>query len=280
MIIQKRTRIAYYKKGKYLEDLVNKRTSELHSTVKALKEANINLREKEMLLQENNKTKDKFFSILAHDLITPFNTILGVLDLLVNKKLDKEQKDEFLEMVYQSARNTHKLLENLLTWSRSQRGAMAFNPKKISLGELYSETISLLEQQAEAKNIKIRNNFLNDLEVSADKEMLSTILRNLISNAIKFSPPGEYVLVDARNEEENSVTISVQDNSVGIKPEIQSKLFKNSEDVSTRGTNKEKGTGLGLIICKEFVEKHNGKIWVESKLGEGSSFSFNIPVAK
>ena len=234
----------------------------------------------EYLLKEANDTKDKFFNIIAHDLRSPFNSMLGFSKMLDDKfeKYDTEKKKKFINIINQGLQGTYKLLENLLTWSRSQRGTIDFNPEKLNLHLLAEETSGLLHQSTESKSINLKNKIADNIYVNADKDMLSTIIRNLISNAIKFTQKGGDISIDAKSKQQ-FIEITVKDNGIGIPKEIQSKLFDIGENTSTQGTENESGTGLGLILCKEFVEKHGGKIWVESEVGKGSDFKFTIPLS-
>ena len=229
-------------------------------------------------LQELNDKKDKFFSIIAHDLKNPFNSLLGFSDMLVNnhKNYDEEKMHSQLELIHKSAQNAYKLLEDLLEWSKTQSSSIPFQPKALNLVELCSELIEQMKNQADSKQIALKCFLKSDEIVFADPHMLSTVLRNLISNAIKFTNPmGQ---VDVYLEKEASChVIAVADNGVGIDPSDQRKLWDISESFTRVGTASEKGSGLGLIICKEFIEKHGGQIWVESALGEGSDFKFSLP---
>ena len=166
-------------------------------------------------------------------------------------------------------------------WSSSQRGVIVFNPEEINLYLLFVETIALLKQSADDKSIKLINQAPEDVNIIADKQMLSTIIRNLLSNAIKFTPKDGEIKISARlisdKNKHTAAEITISDNGVGIPSKTQSKLFDVGQDISTKGTDNETGTGLGLVLCKEFVEKHGGEIWVESKIGEGSTFYFTIP---
>ena len=217
----------------------------------------------ELKLIELNATKDKFFSIIAHDLRNPFNNIFGYAEIL-NKnyaKYDAEKMESVTSQLYLSAKNTYTLLENLLEWSRSQSGKIPYNPQKASFIELCKEIMDDLSQNAVSKNINL-NYFATELiEMYVDTNMIKTVLRNLVSNA-------------------ENIIITVSDNGIGINKNNIDKLFDITQKQSTLGTEDEKGTGLGLIISKEFVEKHNGKIWVESELGKGADFKFTIPVSK
>ena len=243
------------------------------------KKAEQELQENETKLKESNKTKDKFFSIIAHDLKSPFTSLLGFSELLNNNydEYDIQQHKKFIGIINQGVQNTHKLLENLLLWSQAQRGIIDYKPENNNLYLLSNETINLLNQLIVGKSINLRNKIPQDICVNADKNMLLSILRNLISNAIKFTNSEGEIIINTK-QYDNYAEISVKDNGVGISPEIQSGLFTIAENVSTAGTENEQGTGLGLILCKEFVEKHGGKIWVESKVGKGSEFKFTIPL--
>ncbi len=240
-----------------------------------------NLKESELELRKSNDTKDKFFSIIAHDLKSPFNSLVGFSRLLKDNHLNynEEERDRFINILYQASKNTFKLLENLLTWSRLQSGNMEFFPEKINMKIVVYETMLLLKSVAEKKNIKLLYNTDHDLFVNADINMAKTILRNLVTNAIKFTNINGTISI-ATNEikDQNIVEVSVLDTGVGIAKSTIEDLFQIDKDISTRGTADEKGTGLGLILCKEFVEKHGGKIWAESKIDKGSTFTFTLPM--
>lgn len=247
---------------------------ELLVTMEKLNEAN----EK---LKISNAAKDKFFDIIAHDLKNPFNTILGFSGLLSKKidKLSKEKIQYFADTINASAKNTFKLLENLLEWSRSQTGRVDFKPEKRILQTAVSESTGFLEETAQNKSITIQDKIPENLHVYADANMLSTILRNLISNAVKFTPQNGKITVSARPKDTEAL-IQVTDDGIGIDDETKEKLFSIHEKTTKTGTNDEKGTGLGLLLCQEFVETHGGRIWAESKEGEGSTFSFTLPLEK
>ena len=230
-------------------------------------------------LNQINAEKDKFFSIIAHDLKSPFNAIIGFSDILVVQveKNNLEKIKEFAGIIQQSSHRAMELLMNLMEWSQSQTGRMNFSQVNINLAELIDEAVLLLNDSAVQKLITIGKNLPLSMAVYADKAMISIVFRNLISNAIKFTKLDGNIVISA-SENQNEVTISVKDSGVGISKDRIEKLFSLDESYSTTGTNKEKGTGLGLILCKDFVEKHNGKIWVESKIGEGSQFKFTLPL--
>jgi signal transduction histidine kinase/nitrogen regulatory protein PII-like uncharacterized protein len=230
-------------------------------------------------LQELNATKDKFFSIIAHDLRNPFNGILGISELLVSSResFSQEETTSMIKMVHDSSQHAFDLLENLLEWSKAHTGRIDFNPEKYLLDNLVNEVVSLLENLSNQKNIKLNHQITKNLSVYADRNMIHTILRNLITNAIKFTHRNGEINVSAI-QQSNEIVVHVRDTGVGISENDIDKLFKISEKITSRGTNDEKGTGLGLLLCKEFVEKHGGKIWVESQVGRGSDFIFTLPL--
>jgi signal transduction histidine kinase len=226
-----------------------------------------------------NADKDLFISILAHDLRSPFTAILGLTGILKEdvKKLDIDRIEEIADEINNSAQKSFELLEDILLWSSVQFRRIPFNPQCISIKEIVNTILELIQQSASAKNITI-NYFEKDrFNAFADCYMLKAILRNLVTNAIKFTKSGGSININAEKNSEN-VLISVSDNGIGISPEYLTKLFDISEVISTKGTANEIGTGLGLLLCKEFVEKHGGKIWVESVVGKGSEFKFTLPI--
>ncbi len=230
-------------------------------------------------LQELNATKDKFFGIIAHDLRNPFNGILGISELLVSswQSFTYEEKMPMVKMIRDSSQHAFNLLENLLEWSKAQTGKIDFHPENFMFDKLLNEVVSLLENLSNQKNITINCQIAKNLKVFADRNMINTILRNLITNAIKFTDTNGEINVKVV-QEKTEIVVHVSDNGIGISENDINKLFKISEKITSRGTHNEKGTGLGLLLCKEFVEKHGGKIWVESELGKGSDFIFTLPV--
>ncbi len=258
-------------------------SKKLKTEISQRKQMHQTLIKNERKLQELNETKDKFFSIIAHDLKNPFNSMLFFSKLLTEdfEQYNCKKQKNFIAIIHKGIKNTYKLLENLLLWSQTQKGIIDFKPQNENLYLLLEETLSLLRQLAEDKGIILKNFISEDMKVWTDKNMLLTILRNLISNAIKFTPKGGEItvstqLITDKNQQEYT-QISVKDTGMGISKEKIIQLFKISENVSTKGTEGETGTGLGLILCKEFVEKHGGKIWVESGVGQGSEFIFTLP---
>jgi two-component system, sensor histidine kinase and response regulator len=225
-----------------------------------------------------NAEKDKFFSIIAHDLISPFHSIIGLCKYLVEKVKEKDLRgiEKYADTIRQSSLRIMDLLNNLMIWSHSQTGRMNFRPEYFNLSNLIDEVALLFAENTKQKSIHIKNELEQSEFIYADKSMISTILRNLISNAIKFSFEGGEIQISATENEDGS-TIKVTDSGVGIPKKAIEKLFRLDENHSTPGTQKEQGTGLGLILCHEFVEKHGGKIWVESESGRGTTFFFTIP---
>lgn len=237
------------------------------------------IKDNELRLIELNATKDKFFSIIAHDLKSPFNSIIGFSEYLIEKVKENNYNkiDEIAGIILNSSYRAMDLLTNLMTWSQLESGRMPFNPEYIDITHIAGEVISLIKPTAAQKSINIVNKISSTSQIFADKEMISTVLRNLLSNAIKFTKnEGKVTILSTLND--NELTVTITDNGVGISKERIDKLFTINENNSTPGTQKERGTGLGLILCKEFIEKHHGKIWVNSNIGIGSSFSFSLPI--
>ena len=239
------------------------------------------LQEQSKKLQELVATKDKFFSIIAHDLRGPLGGFMSLTELLADDSFEitpSEQKKMNLDL-YKSSRNLFNLLENLLVWARMQQGQIVFNPVQINLKELVSESIRAMEDAIRKKEIRMTAHLTENQNVYADSNMLLSIVRNLISNAIKFTPKGGSVTVSSYFTENNtSVVVVVKDSGIGMNSTMTANLFRLNVNNSRPGTEGEQSTGLGLLLCKEFVEKHGGEIWVESVEGSGTSFYFTIPV--
>jgi PAS domain S-box-containing protein len=236
------------------------------------------LQEKNAQLQELNASKDKFFSIISHDLRSPFTSLLGFAQLL-DHNLDTYSLDEIrhrVHRIYASAERLHTLLENLLTWSRLQRGVMAYEPEAFSLQELADYTLDLFASKAEEKHIRLTNTIHTDTCVYADHNMISTVIRNLVSNALKFTPEQGIVAVSAHHAGPH-VEVVVADTGTGIPCEHLPKLFRLDTQYTTFGTAGESGTGLGLLLCQELIEHHGGRIWVESQVERGTTFRFTLP---
>jgi len=232
----------------------------------------------ESQLREVIATKDKFFSIIAHDLKNPLSVISNMSShLLANhKEFSEEKKIAYVQLINESSHILYKLLENLLEWSRAQTGNLNFEPKEFDLHELSISNLTLFEEQAREKGIDLEAYIEENFMITADYNMINTVMRNLISNAVKFTNPGGKVKVFSKRENGN-YSLYVTDTGIGIKPDDMKKLFRIDVSHSTLGTDNEEGTGLGLILCKEFIDKHRGNIKVESNIGEGTSFIVTLP---
>jgi len=232
-------------------------------------------------LKELNATKDKFFSIIAHDLRSPFNGILALSEFLRNdvQDLDAESIREYSEHIYTSAKQAFGLLENLLNWANTQQGGLQFTPKKLWINDLIAREIDNLRSNADQKGILLEKRIDGDIIIEADEKMLETVIRNLISNALKFTHKGGSITVQA-SLKSGLMELVITDTGIGMSEKVLENLFKIDKGLTVAGTQNEKGSGLGLIICKEFVERHGGELYVESELGKGSRFSFTIPISK
>lgn len=261
------------------------RTIELFGKMIDLKKAKktIGLQNEELENQREqlkalNASKDKFFSIIAHDLRNPIAGFLNLTEILsINFEVFSESESKkFIDVMNQASIQLYNLLENLLQWSKAQTNSITFKPKFTLVKNMIENTIDTLMVNIENKNLKINFNVDEKLVAFVDENMIETVIRNLISNAIKFSHPDGKITLNCI-QKDDFIEISVIDYGVGIKKEDQEKLFRIDQNITTLGTSKEKGTGLGLILCKEFVEKNNGQIWMESELNKGSAFMFTIP---
>ncbi len=255
----------------FLEAELTAKNIEVHKQKEA-----IELQRKE--LESLNSTKDKFFAIIAHDLKNPFSTVLGLSELLAKEfeTFDAEKLKIFIEQIYKYSNNTFNLLENLLQWSMLQTGRMPLKPKLVNINELIAENIELLRGNALQKGIEIQSRLIDDGFVFVDVSMITTVIRNLLSNAIKFTAQSGTISIDIVKDG-SMLKVSVEDNGVGIADQDMQKLFKIDSNPTSIGTSMEKGTGLGLILCKDFVERNGGTIWVNSQLGRGTKFFFTIP---
>ncbi len=235
------------------------------------------LKQNEEALKNMNVTKDKLFSIIAHDLKSPFNSLIGFSELLMHKYevFSEEERRKLFVLINNSSKKAHNLLDNLLQWSRTQTGTLKKHPEFFNIMDVIKENKGLLEGAAEVKGIKLVISDNREEMVYADKNMISTVLRNLINNAIKFTPAKGKVTITV-DSDEYEVKVSVIDNGVGMTKETIDNLFILEKFKSTLGTANEKGSGLGLIICKEFIEKNNGRISVQSEPKKGSSFIFTV----
>lgn len=243
-----------------------------------LQEANTTVENQNEELQELNSTKDKFFSIISHDLKGPLNSLTSFSGLLMNhtEAMSKEEIKMLATDLDKSLKNLFALLENLLEWSRSQTGNIDFTPEEFDLKEMLEENKTLLEGQAQNKKIEIVCAAQSSQLVKAHKNSITTVIRNLLSNAIKFTPEEGTITLNTVKQG-NEIITAVQDTGVGIPPDVVDKLFRLDTKHSTKGTANEKGTGLGLVLCREFVEKNGGRIWVKSEEDKGSTFYFSLP---
>jgi len=230
-------------------------------------------------LKELNNTKDKLFSIIAHDLRSPFIGFIGLTEMMAEGVVNfsQEELSNLSKEMQKSAEDLLKLLTNLLDWARMQQDNIILSPIKIELSEIISQNINLMTVRSEQKKVEIICDIVNNQTVYADEAMLNSILCNLLSNALKFTSKGGKVIVKSKETNNDMMEISVIDTGIGMPTELCSKLFKIDEKVGRKGTEGETSTGLGLMLCKEFVEKHGGKIWVESQINMGSTFNFTLP---
>jgi len=269
-------------KKKYFEAEIYQ-SSENHfavilSDITARKLAQREIISKNKSLEKLNVEKDKLFSIVSHDLRSPMNGILGLTGM-INSEIDSFSKDHIREMamsIHTSASNIIQLLHGLLEWSQLQRGNNHFNPQTIALANAVHRCIHLLRESSKAKSITVIFNVPDTINVFADKNMLDSILRNLVSNAIKFTPKGGQIEISAVQNESQTIVIGIKDDGIGMNDSILAKLFSLSAKINRKGTEGELSSGLGLIMCKELVEKHDGKIWAESEENKGSTFYFTL----
>lgn len=240
------------------------------------------INEKTQQLEITNSTKDKFFSIIAHDLKNPLSGFRDISSMLYDNYdvFDEQKRKECILMIKNSSTSVFQLLENLLEWSRSQRGMISYHPEEVNLFFIAHNCVELLTLSAEKKTIELINSVPIFASVFADSNLLTTVIRNIMSNSIKFTPTGGQIEIGVdENEDSKFVTIYVRDNGIGIQPQVLDKLFRIDKNITSKGTAGESGSGLGLILCKEFIERHGGSIWVESQVGAGSTFYFTLPIS-
>ncbi len=270
---------------KDLTNLVNSfnsmshKLSDSHNNLEAnVKEKTLDLQQKISEVNELNDTKDKLLSILAHDLKNPLSTILGFSDLLVSnlQKYDHQKIEHQVRIIHEVSFQAYELLDELLLWAKSQSGNLQFTPERIVVKSLLHDTVQQLHANATGKSIEIVVSVPDNLNVTADQNMLKLILRNLVSNAIKFTHMNGRIFISVQKQKEETV-FSVEDTGIGIQKENLEQIWEVTKKFISKGTANEAGTGFGLVLCKEFVEKHGGKIWVNSIPGEGSTFFFTIP---
>ncbi len=263
---------------RYIQELYETKDTMEQNAFELVK-LNLQLEDSENKLQELNANKDKFFSIISHDLRNPFSSLLGYAEMLYVEfeEMSKVELKEGIEIIFKSAKSAYELLTGLLEWSRVQSGRIEFKPENFSVNNLIDELIALNNLITSKKKITVANKIYNNINVFADKQMISTTIRNLLGNALKFTPRNGSINITA-DINNNSAIICIEDSGVGIKPNDLEKLFRIDIHYTTNGTSNEKGTGLGLILCKDLIEKNNGKIWVESEFGKGSKFFISIPL--
>lgn len=246
--------------------------------ISARKKVEQALKVSEIKLKELNANKDKLFSIIAHDLRSPFNSIIGFSNILSEqvKNKDMEGIEKYADIISTASQNAMDLLSNLMEWASSQSGKILFLPKTLDVNTLINENVNFYRDIAKQKSITISNTTITPLFVKADRAMINTVLRNLISNAIKFTPFNGTVEVSSEMKD-NKVKVAIRDTGVGLSETAIKKIFSLDSHDSKLGTQNEKGTGLGLMLCKEFIDKHQEKIWIESELGKGAVISFTLP---
>lgn len=266
-----------FERERLLEEIAISRAQIEEEAAKYI-QLNIQLEESEVKLKELNDTKDKFFSIIGHDLKNPIFVIQSMSEILETEfdEISQEERIDFIKAIRESSFTAYSLLEDLLNWARCQSGRIDYNPQPIHLKQLGEKCFQLAEANAVKKNIKLKNSVNATHMAFADKFMIELVIRNLVSNAIKFTNEGGTVRLSTF-EVDNKYVVEVEDTGIGLSEVDINKLFRIEVKNSEIGRSKEKGTGLGLILCKEFVEKHEGKIWVESELEKGSKFIFTIP---
>ena len=282
-----------HKDGKeiWLKELINAERSSKNSSILSSKSVVLNITdiknsEGELLfsrdaLKELNTTKDKFISIISHDLRAPFTTLLGFSEILLNEPdLTDDEKNEYLRYIYDASKSQLELINCLLDWSRLQTGRIKIDPVRLNVKSMVSIAITPLTGDAVRKNIDVKLDIPPDLNINADERLISQAVYNLTSNAIKFTPEGKEVLVSSSRFKEGMIEIVIRDEGLGITEENQSKLFKIDQKFSLVGTTGEKGSGLGLTLVKEIIDKHGGQIWFYSQTGEGSEFHFTVTESK
>ncbi len=281
LTVGNQTRIISTRKSRFIDGNGNKFLVGVIRDITAHKKTRKDLEESEAKFKELNATKDKLFSIIGHDLRNPFNNILVLSELLTDsvKNVDPTTCKQYIELINSTAKNTLLLLENLMGWAQTQTGQIQYYSEKINLSNTIEEIVKLSNSIAATKKISLNHVESETIEIYSDEKLLKTVLRNLISNAIKFTHPGGNIDIILASQP-NQIEICISDNGVGMDEETSNKLFTANTKSTSKGTANEKGTGFGLILCKEFVEKLGGTIWVESELDKGSNFKFTLPLKK
>ena len=270
------TRTVSTKKTRFIDSNGKKYLVGVIHDITESKRSKIALEKSEQQLKELNATKDKLFSIIAHDLRSPFNNTIGLSELILQKDIDFNESKEYINSLNSSAKKTLVLLDNLLNWAKSQTGQLRFNPQNIFFSDIILEIISLNKSLTKTKSISLNYFPSDEIEIYADKNMLKTILRNLICNAIKFTNVGGEIKIFAILKQDH-VEITISDDGIGMNEDIRKGLFDITSKTTNLGTANENGSGLGLILCKEFIKTNDGQIWAESEEGKGSKFTFTLP---
>ena len=258
----------------------NRKNSLLTEQNHQLEQMNLMLKESEQALKRLNSTKARLFSIIAHDLRSSMNAILGFSEIIANKQntLTKTELNKYSNIINQTAHKVHLMMENLLDWSKAQGENIRFNTEVFDLYSTAENVITLLEINAYQKNVELKSIIPKPCMINGDKTMVGSILRNLLDNALKFTPSGGQIEVFAKTKGK-IVEVWVRDTGIGMESDEADSLFLGDSHASTEGTDHENGTGLGLFICRDFVEMHGGTIWAESRQGSGTTVKFKIPSA-
>jgi signal transduction histidine kinase len=252
------------KQNELLNQIVDERTKELQ--------------ELNNQLQISNQTKDTLLSVISHDLRSPFNGMLGFVKMLKENfnDFDTESQQKFVDLIDESSQKVYQLLDNLLTWSNLQRNGFEYSPEPVNVKKLCDEILLFFSDNTQKKNISILNNIQKPIVVLSNEFMLSVIVRNLVSNAIKFTNPGGEICIESKKLNQKQITICVKDTGIGMDETKVNNLFSQHSQFPSKGTNNEMGTGLGLLLCKEFIDLHETEIWAESEPNKGSVFCFNL----
>lgn len=275
-------RLSTHLQLRHSKKLLLEKKNELEQLNVALHKSKEIIRADAKRLEKLNAEKDKFFSIIAHDLRGPFAGCIGLTEILATsvEHMSNEDIAEYAQTLNETASQINKLLENLLEWARMQMGLVGYNPNDEVFVEMISNTISIYEKAANEKKIQLQLQLPADVRVHADPNMVNSIMRNLLSNAVKFTYPKGNIKVVAQVVENDMISIQVSDNGIGIPEGLKRKLFRLDQKVSRPGTSGEESSGLGLLLCRDFVQKSGGTFSIESKEGQGSTFSFTLPLAK
>ncbi len=272
-------RISTHLQLKHAREMLQDKNDKLEELNQSLTESKQIIEKDARELKKLNDEKNKFFSIIAHDLRGPFGGLMGITDILYAQldQIPDEQIHELIQLLQQSSNQVFNLLNNLLEWSRLQMDAVVFDPVSFNLKPAICDSIKLLQERAQNKAIVIENKTNESIEILADINMFNTVIRNLISNAIKFTPRNGLITVGSATADDKMIEVFVIDSGIGMSDGLMKKLFSLDQKVSRPGTENEASNGLGLILCKDLVEKHGGKIWVESEEGKGTTFRFTFP---